>query len=88
MFSPPGTTQSVACEITDLVTGAVATGTVTAHLPAITTALIPRVIHSVGGTSSVIGLCLFSLYVEADARSICHVWKIPLGWVDEACDVS
>ena len=66
MFSPPGTTQSVTYEVTNLVTGAVATGTVTADLPTVTTALNPYSAISVGGTSSVIGICLFSLYVETD----------------------
>jgi hypothetical protein len=66
MFSPPGTTQSVSYEITDLVTGAVATGTVSTDLPSPTTGLNPYAAFSVGGTSSVIGICLFSLYVETD----------------------
>jgi hypothetical protein len=66
MFSPPGTTQSVTYEITNLNSGAVATGTVTTDLPTATTALNPYSALSVGGTSSVIGICLFSLYVETD----------------------
>jgi hypothetical protein len=66
MFSPPGTMQSVGYEVIDLVTGAVATGTVTTDLPSTTTALNPYSAFSVGGTSSVIGICLFSLYVETD----------------------
>jgi hypothetical protein len=66
MFSPPGTTQSLSYEVTNLVTGAVANGTVTTDLPAATTALNPFGYMSVGGTSSVIGICLFSLYIETD----------------------
>ena len=66
MFSPPGTSQSVTYEITNLNTGAVATGTVTTDLPSATTALNPYGQLSVGGTSSVIGICLFSLYIETD----------------------
>jgi hypothetical protein len=66
MFSPPGTVQSVTYEVTNLVTGAVATGIVTTDLPTTTTALNPYSAMSVGGTSSVIGICLFSLYVETD----------------------
>jgi hypothetical protein len=66
MFSPPGLTQSVSYEVTNLVTGAVATGTVTTDLPSTTTALNPYSAISVGGTSSVVGICLFSLYVETD----------------------
>jgi hypothetical protein len=66
MFSPPGPTQSLSYEVTDLVTGAVATGTVTTDLPGTSTALNPYGIMSVGGTSSVTGICLFSLYLETD----------------------
>jgi hypothetical protein len=66
MFSPPGTVQSVVYEVTNLVTGAVAIGTVTTDLPTTTTALNPYSALTVGGTLSVIGICLFSLYVETD----------------------
>ena len=66
MFSPPGVTQSVTYRVRNLVTGAEATGTVTTNLPATTTALNPYAYFSVGGTLSVIGICLFSLYVETD----------------------
>lgn len=66
MFSPPGPTQSLSYEVTDVVTGAVATGTVTTDLPGTSTALNPYGIMSVGGTLSVTGICLFSLYLETD----------------------
>jgi hypothetical protein len=66
LFSPPGTAQSVTYEITNLLTGATATGTVTTDLPSTTTALNPFAYTSVGGTSSVTGICLFSLYIETD----------------------
>ena len=66
LFSPPGTTQSVSYEITDLATGAVATGTITTNLPAAATFLAPRGWMSVGGTSSVIGIALMNLYIETD----------------------
>jgi hypothetical protein len=66
MFSPPGTVQGVTYEITNLNSGAVATGTVTTDLPSTTTALNPYGQMSVGGTSAVIGICLFSLYIETD----------------------
>lgn len=66
LFSPPGTTQSVSYEVTDLATGAVATGTITTSLPSTTTLLAPRGWMSVGGTSSVIGIALMSLYIETD----------------------
>jgi hypothetical protein len=48
------------------VTGAVATGTVTTDLPSTTTALNPYSAFSSGGATAVIGICLFSLYVETD----------------------
>lgn len=66
LFSPPGTTQSLSYEITDLGTGAVATGTVTTNLPTATTLLAPRGWMSVGGTSSVIGISFMSGYIESD----------------------
>ena len=66
LFSPPGTTQSVSYEITDLATGAVATGTITTNLPAAATFLAPRGWMSVGGTSSVVGIALMNLYIETD----------------------
>lgn len=66
LFSPPGTTQVVHYEVTDLVTGAVATGTITTGLPSVSTLLAPRGWMSVGGTSSVIGIALMSQYIETD----------------------
>lgn len=66
MFSPPGTTQSVSYEVRDLVSGAVATGTVTTNLPATTLLLTPYSYVSAGGTSSVVGITLMSLYIETD----------------------
>lgn len=66
MFSPPGTTQSVTYEVTNLNTGAVATGTVNTDLPSTTTALNVYGAHSVGGTSSVTGICLFGIHIETD----------------------
>jgi hypothetical protein len=66
LFSPPGTTQSVKYRVRNLKTGAEATGTITTNLPPTTTALNPYGICSVGGTSSVVGITLFSLYIETD----------------------
>ena len=66
LFSPPGTTQSVSYEVTDLATGNKATGTITTNLPTTTTLLAPRGWMSVGGTSSVIGISLMGLYIETD----------------------
>ncbi|HRE27332.1 MAG TPA: hypothetical protein PK954_11910, partial [Anaerolineales bacterium] len=66
LFSQPGTTQVVNYEVTDLVSGAVATGTITTNLPTTSTLLAPRGWMSVGGTSSVIGIALMGLYIETD----------------------
>ena len=64
LYAPKGTTQSVAWLVTDLVSGAVASGTITTDLPAATTLLAPRGWISVGGTSSVIGFGLSSLVLD------------------------
>lgn len=67
MFSPPGTTQSVSYRVTDLLTGAEASGTVTTDLPANTVALNTKAFFSSGtATVNVVGLTLFGLYVETD----------------------
>ncbi|MFN4201890.1 MAG: hypothetical protein ACK4GM_02395 [Tabrizicola sp.] len=66
LFAPPGTTQSLSYEVTDLASGAVATGTVTTDIPALTQLLAPYGYISVGGTSSVIGFAVMSLYIETD----------------------
>lgn len=66
MFSPPGSTQSVSYTVTDLGTGATASGTINTNLPTNTTLLAPRGWMSVGGTSSVIGIALMSCYLETD----------------------
>jgi hypothetical protein len=66
MFSKPGTTQEVGYEVTDLATGAAASGLITTNLPTTTTLLAPRLWMSVGGTSSVIGIALMGLYIETD----------------------
>lgn len=67
LFSPPGTTQSLSYQITDLVSAATATGTVTTDIPTTSTLLNPWGYISVGGTSSVIGLMVSSLYCESDS---------------------
>ena len=66
LFAPPGTTQSLTYEITDLTTGAVATGTVTTGIPAASQFLAPYAYMSVGGTSSVVAIALMGLYIETD----------------------
>ena len=66
MFSPPGTTQALHYEVTNLVSGAVATGTITTDIPTTSTLLTPYAWMSVGGTSSVIGHATMGLYIESD----------------------
>ena len=66
MFSRPGPTTAVTYEITNLVTNAVATGTVTTDLPTTTTLITPYSYMSVGGVSSVIGFSTMGLYIETD----------------------
>jgi hypothetical protein len=66
LFSPPGTTQVLHYEVRNLVSGAAATGTVTTDLPSTTTLLTPWSMVSVGGTSSVVGLAVMSIYIETD----------------------
>jgi hypothetical protein len=66
LFSPPGTTQLVGYEITDLVTDAVATGVITTDLPTTTTFLTPWSMMSVGGVSSVVGIAVMGIYIESD----------------------
>lgn len=64
LTSPAGVTQSVTYLVTDLISGATATGTVTTNLPAVATLLTPHGYVSAGGTSSVIGMALYSLYLD------------------------
>jgi hypothetical protein len=66
LFSKPGTAQEVGYEVTDMATGAVASGAITTNMPSTATLLAPRGWMSVGGTSSVIGIALMGLYVESD----------------------
>lgn len=65
MFCAPGGT-SVFWAVTNLDTGEVVQGEASTTLPASTTLLAPRGYMSVGGTSSVIGISLVSLYIETD----------------------
>ena len=64
MFSPKGTTQSVEWLVTDMVSGATASGTISTNLPATSSLLAPRGWISVGGTSSVIGFGLASVGLD------------------------
>ena len=65
MFVAPFST-TITYSFTDLATGAIATGTASSNIPAVNTLLGPRGYISAGGTSSVIGLALSSLYIETD----------------------
>jgi hypothetical protein len=69
LYSPPGTTQSVEYLVTDLITGATASGTVTTDLPATGSFLAPHVYMSAGGTSSVIGIAFGSIYIGKEQVS-------------------
>lgn len=64
LFSPKGTTQSCQWRVTDMVNGTVADGSVNTNLPGTTTLLSPRGWMSAGGTSSVIGIALMSMYLD------------------------
>jgi hypothetical protein len=66
LFAVPGTTQSVGYRVTDLVSGDEASGTITTDLPTTTTTVTPHLYMSAGGTSSVIGVKIFSHYIETD----------------------
>lgn len=65
LFCPPNA-SFIRWEVTDITTGAVASGEETTDLPGNTLGLNPYAYASVGGTSSVIGITLFSLYIETD----------------------
>ncbi len=64
LYSPPGTTQTVDYLVTDLVSGATATGTISTNLPTTSTSLGYRGYLSVGGTNSVIGCALGGVYID------------------------
>lgn len=66
LFSPNSTTQSVGYRVTDLGTNAQVSGVITTNMPSTTTYIGPRTYCSVGGTSSVVGVALCSLYIETD----------------------
>lgn len=64
LFSPAGTTQEVYWRVTNLATGAEATGTVNSDLPTTTTFLNVFGQMSVGGVSSVIGMSISVIYID------------------------
>ena len=64
LYSPKGTTQSLAWMVTDLISGATANGTATTDLPTAATLLAPRAWMSTGGTSSVIGIAVTTVHLD------------------------
>jgi hypothetical protein len=64
LFAPPNTT-TISYRVTNLITGATYSSSTTAG-PAVNTLLAPRIWSSAGGTSSVIGVALVSMYLESD----------------------
>ncbi len=66
LFARPGTTQILEYAVTDLVSGATATGTITTDIPSAAQFLASNGYISVGGTSSVIGFATMHLYIESD----------------------
>lgn len=64
LYSPPGSTQIVYYRVDNLVTGATTSGNFNTKLPSTTTLLSPRAWMSVGGTSSVIGIGVTSIYLD------------------------
>lgn len=65
LFCPPGGSE-ISYEVWNMVNNAVASGSVTTDIPAATTLLAIRGWHSVGGTSSVVGIGLHNAYIESD----------------------
>ena len=65
LFCAPNGSE-VGYQVTDLTTSATATGSVSTDIPTSTTLMGPRGGISVGGTSSVVGIALMSLYIETD----------------------
>lgn len=66
IFVPPGGTEARMQLIDEASGSLVHEGTYTTDIPAATQTMGPRAYHSVGGTSSVVGLTLFSGYMETD----------------------
>lgn len=62
--SPPGTTQSVTYRVENIITGAVATGTITTNLPSTSQGLTNRLIVTSGGTSAVAAVILSQVLID------------------------
>jgi hypothetical protein len=66
IFTAPSGSASVGVQLTRLSDGAVFSTTITTNLPAVTQLLTWQMWTSVGGTSSVVGLSVASVYIETD----------------------
>ncbi len=66
LYTPPGTTQSLSYEVENLGNGAIASGTVTTDLPAITDFITPKLYTSVGGVSAVTGVMLGPIMFQTE----------------------
>ena len=66
LFAPPGVDNSVFYRFTRLNDGLSFEGQITTNLPAFGTALAPYGYYSVGGTSSVLGYVVSTIYMETD----------------------
>ena len=65
LYCAPNST-TIGYTVEDMVSGAIATGTLSTNLPVNTIALAPRVWMSVGGTSSVIGVAFMQAYLKSE----------------------
>ena len=66
LYSPPGSTQSLSYEVTNLGNGATASGTVTTDLPALTDFVTPKLYTSVGGVSAVTGVMIGPIMFQTE----------------------
>lgn len=66
LYSPPGTTQSLSYEVTNLGNGVTASGTVTTDLPSSADFLTPKLYTSVGGVSAVTGVMLGPIMFQTE----------------------
>lgn len=64
LFSHKGTTQSVEWRVKNILTGAIASGTITTNLPSTSEFLGMYGYAAAGGTSSVVGIALSSNYID------------------------
>ena len=64
LYSPKGTTQSISWRVTNRLTAAVATGTISTDMPTTANLLTVRGWMSVGGTSAVIGIALNTMTLD------------------------